>query len=257
VRHDELHQIFNFDFLIAEWNAVFLKSAIDKTLSEVSEVGAPPTWVLCNHDSPRLVSRLGGGELGARKARAMALLTHALPGGIYIYQGEELGLEDAPLPDSARQDPVFFRTKGKDKGRDGARVPIPWNREKSSGFTSGKSWLPIPDSWRDFSVEVQKNDDASYLTLYKQSLRIRSNHPALKPSDLQDVSEAIMWLPSTDGVLIFRREPNFVLVANTTDKTHEIEISGDLLLASSNDVNLERGILRIPGNSTCWINASL
>lgn len=256
VRHDELHQIFNFDFLIAEWNSEFLKSAVDKTLNEVSEVGAPPTWVLCNHDSPRLVTRLGGGDLGARKARAMALLTHALPGGIYIFQGEELGLEDASLPDSARQDPVFFRTKGADKGRDGARVPIPWNREKSCGFTSGKPWLPIPESWREISVEVQKVDDASFLTLYKESLRIRSTHPALKPSDLHDVSEAITWLPSVDGVLIFRREPNFVLVANTTDKVHEIEIAGELLLASSHDVTLERGILSIPGNATCWINAS-
>ena len=256
VRSDELHQIFNFDFLIAEWNSLFLKKAIDKTLNEVSEVGAPPTWVLCNHDSPRLVTRLGGGELGARKARAMALLTHALPGGIYIFQGEELGLEDAPLPDSARQDPVFFRTKGVDKGRDGARVPLPWSDEVSHGFSSGMPWLPIPESWRAISVEVQQKRDDSYLSLYKDSLKIRSKHPALQSSDTQDVSKAITWLPSADGVLIFRREPNFVLVANTTDQALVIEIAGELLLASSKDVTLEPGILNISGNSTCWINAS-
>jgi alpha-glucosidase len=256
VRHDELHQIFNFDFLIAEWSADFLKKAIDKTLNEVSEVGAPPTWVLSNHDSPRLVTRLGGGELGARKAGAMALLTHALPGGIYIFQGEELGLEDAAIPDSARQDPVFFRTKGIDKGRDGARIPIPWNNKASCGFTTAQPWLPMPDSWREISVEVQQRDDASFLSLYKRSLEIRSHHPALKPSDLQNVSKAITWLPSANGVLIFRREPNFVLVANTTDESHVITIAGELLLASSNDVTLERGTLKIASNSTCWINAT-
>lgn len=95
VRSDELHQIFNFDFLIAPWNGEYLKEAIDRTLQDVGAVGAPATWVLSNHDSPRLVTRLGGGAIGQRRARAFALLTHALPGGCYIYQGEELGLSDA------------------------------------------------------------------------------------------------------------------------------------------------------------------
>lgn len=111
VRSDELHQIFNFDFLIAPWESEFLVSAINKTLSEVGHVGASPTWVLSNHDSPRLVTRLGGGQLGRQRARAMALLTHGLPGGIYIYQGEELGLEDGDLEDKDRQDPVFLEPK--------------------------------------------------------------------------------------------------------------------------------------------------
>jgi len=152
VRSDELHQIFNFDFLIAEWSAEFLRSAIDKTLNEVSEVQAPPTWVLCNHDSPRLVSRLGGGDLGAKKARAMALLTHALPGGIYIFQGEELGLEDANLPDEVRQDPVFFRTKGADKGRDGARVPIPWRADDENFYRRFLGNILDTNSGRSFGV---------------------------------------------------------------------------------------------------------
>ena len=254
VRSDELHQIFNFDFLIAEWNAQTLIAAIEKTLHEVSEVGAPPTWVLCNHDSPRVVTRLGGGELGARKARAMALLIHSLPGGIYIYQGEELGLEDAMLPDEARQDPVFFRTKGADKGRDGARVPIPWNSERTFGFTSARSWLPIPEEWRGKDVENQKLDSSSSLSLYKESLRIRASHPALQKSDSADVSQSITWLQAPDGVLAFRREPDFISVANTTDQEQTLEISGEILLTSSPGAVCINGGLLVPPHTTCWIS---
>lgn len=254
VRSDELHQIFNFDFLIAEWNAEFLKNAIDKTLGEVSEVSAPPTWVLCNHDSPRLVSRLGGGERGARKARAMALLTQALPGGIYIYQGEELGLEDADLPDEARQDPVFFRTQGADKGRDGARVPLPWQEGKSFGFSTSQPWLPMPENWIGLDVASQEETSESSLNLYRTSLRIRTSHPALQMSHTDDVSQSIEWLDSPTGILVFRRNPNFVLISNTTDQSCTYEIEGELLLASSPEVTYLRGTFTIPAHTTCWIN---
>lgn len=255
VRNDELHQIFNFDFLIADWDASILKSAIDKTLREVSSVSAPPTWVLCNHDSPRVATRLGGGSIGIRKARAMALLIHALPGGIYIYQGEELGLEDAALPDEARQDPVFFRTKGADKGRDGARVPLPWNSDPTFGFSSGKSWLPIPEIWRGKDVENQKSDSSSSLSLYKESLRIRSEHPALQKSDNHDSAQSLTWLPAPEGVLVFRREPGFILVANTTDQMQTLNIVGELLLASSSGVMCQDESFSIPSHTTCWISA--
>ena len=255
VRNDELHQIFNFDFLIADWDASTLKSAIDKTLREVSSVSAPPTWVLCNHDSPRVATRLGGGSTGIRKARAMALLIHALPGGIYIYQGEELGLEDAALPDEARQDPVFFRTKGADKGRDGARVPLPWNSDPTFGFSSGKSWLPIPEIWRGKDVENQKSDSSSSLSLYKESLRIRSEHPALQKSDNHDSAQSLTWLPAPEGVLVFRREPGFILVANTTDQMQTLNIVGELLLASSSGVMCQDESFSIPSHTTCWISA--
>lgn len=255
VRSDELHQIFNFDFLIAEWNAEFLKSAIDKTLEEVSEVSAPPTWVLCNHDSPRLVSRLGGGSLGARKARAMAMLTQALPGGIYIYQGEELGLEDADLPDESRQDPVFFRTQGADKGRDGARVPLPWQKGKSFGFSTGKPWLPMPESWINLDVASQEEKSESSLNLYRTSLRIRASHPALQKSHSADVSQSIKWLKSPAGILAFRRNPNFVLISNTTDQSCTYDIEGELLLASSPEVTYSHGTFTIPAHTTCWINS--
>jgi len=252
VRSDELHQIFNFDFLIAPWEADFLIAAIKRTLSEVGAVDAPPTWVLSNHDSPRLVTRLGGGELGERKARAFALLTHALPGGIYIFQGEELALVDGELPDHARQDPVFFRTNGLDKGRDGARIPIPWESGENFGFSSGTPWLPIPKDWQARTVASQRNNLESVLSLYKKSLQIRSEHPALKKSSNYEID----WIDAPAGVIAFKRDPGFLLIANTNFDEQLVEVGrgAEILLASSPAVKLMGSSLSVAGNSTCWLN---
>lgn len=252
VRSDELHQIFNFDFLIAPWEADFLIAAIKRTLSEVGAVDAPPTWVLSNHDSPRLVTRLGGGELGERKARAFALLTHALPGGIYIFQGEELALVDGELPDHARQDPVFFRTNGLDKGRDGARIPIPWESGENFGFSSGTPWLPIPKDWQARTVASQENNLESVLSLYKKSLQIRSEHPALKKSSNYEID----WIDAPAGVIAFKRDPGFLLIANTNFDEQLVEVGrgAEILLASSPAVKLMGSSLSVAGNSTCWLN---
>lgn len=260
VREDELHQIFNFDFLIAEWDASFLKSAIDRTLHEVSAVGAPATWVLCNHDSPRLVTRLGGGELGSKKARAMALLTHALPGGIYIFQGEELGLEDGSIPDHRRQDPVYFRTHGADKGRDGARVPIPWSAGLPHyGFTSGEPWLPMPEGWDALAVNSQ-NSAESYLELYKKSLAMRRELFTLNGSEgkTDQRLQKISWIDSPRGVLAFRRGEHFILYSNTTGQHLDLtleESANDftIALSSSPGARADGGLLHLPDHTTVWL----
>ena len=123
---------------------------IDQTLGELRDVGAPATWVLSNHDVTRHPTRFGGGAIGLRRARAATLLSLALPGGAYIYQGEELGLEEVlDIPDGLRQDPIFARTNGERVGRDGCRVPLPWAGDEAPfGFgPSGTPWLPQPASW--------------------------------------------------------------------------------------------------------------
>ena len=115
-----------------------MRTAIDTSIDALAEVGAPPTWVLSNHDVVRHVTRYGGGEEGVRRARAAALLMLALPGGAYVYQGEELGLPQVTdLPDEVLQDPTFFRTGGAERGRDGCRVPLPWSGDASRRSGSG------------------------------------------------------------------------------------------------------------------------
>jgi alpha-glucosidase len=158
----------------------------------------------------RHVTRYGGGELGTRRARAAALLMLALPGGAYVYQGEELGLpEVVDLPAEARQDPTFARTKGAVLGRDGCRVPLPWDGEVPPfGFgPSGTPWLPQPASWAALTAALQREDPTSMLALYHDALAIRHEHPALGAGTMA-------WLAAPPDVLAFRRSPGFACVVN-------------------------------------------
>ena len=195
VRPDEFHQTFNFRFLDAGWDAKKLFGAINESFEAFDGVGAPSTWVLNNHDVMRHRSRFGGNygrttasdgvgpnqpqpdnELGLKIAKGATLFMLGLPGTSYLYQGEELGLpEHTTLEDKFRQDPTFARTKGTRVGRDGCRVPLPWDQSSdSSGFSqTGKSWLPQPESYRELARSIQESDASSTLAFYQNALALR------------------------------------------------------------------------------------
>jgi len=196
VRHDEFNQTFNFRFLNSNWDAKTLFDNINESFEAFDGVGAPSTWVLNNHDVLRHASRFGGlkvkptdsdgvgpgdpqpdRELGLRRARGATLLMLALPGSSYLYQGEELGLpEHTTLAPEFRQDPTFFRTNGKRVGRDGCRVPLPWESGAgaANGFNStGKAWLPQPEIYAEYSRDQQEGVAGSTLELYKHALKLR------------------------------------------------------------------------------------
>src|SRR3954469_4667107 len=198
VRHDEMNQAFNFAYLETPWDAAALRSTIRLSLAAFGAVGAPSTWVLSNHDVVRHASRLaltaenpqGSGigpkspgkpipEVGIRRARAASLLMLALPGSAYVYQGEDLGLPEViDLPDEARQDPTWYRTGGERYGRDGCRVPIPWEADAPAyGFSAtGESWLPQPEDWALLARDAQRGTPGSTLELYRAALRLRREH---------------------------------------------------------------------------------
>ncbi|MGW7406116.1 glycoside hydrolase family 13 protein [Streptomyces sp. NPDC054833] len=258
VRHDGLHTAFNFDFLMSGWNAKDLRAVIDDSLAMLGAVGAPATWVLSNHDVMRHPSRYGRKtvkqwvanepyrpegpldlELGTRRARAAALLMLALPGGAYIYQGEELGLPEVEdLPEAVLQDPIWERSGHSDRGRDGCRVPIPWTGHSAPfGFspedTSAAPWLPQPEGWGERSVAAQTGDETSMLELYRTALRLRHAHPALGDGSLT-------WLDAPTGVLTFRREPGFVAAVNLASTPYRLPDHTTVLLASG---TVEGGLL--------------
>jgi alpha-glucosidase len=252
LRPDELHTAFNFAFLLADWDATALRTAIDRTLESHATVGAPATWVLSNHDVVRHLTRYGGGASGTRRARAALLLMLALPGGAYIYQGEELGLPEVlDLPDDVRQDPTFHRTGGRERGRDGCRVPIPWSGSSPSfGFGPGSaSWLPQPANWATLTVQRQAREPGSMLGLYREALRLRRAASALGDGTL-------CWLPSADAVLAFRREPGFVCVVNVGDEPAALPDAArgaGLLLASSDIGDIgDEGPATLPGATAAW-----
>jgi len=216
LRPDELHTAFNFLFLLSPWDARALRPVIDASISVLAEVGAPPTWVLNNHDVIRHVTRYGGGEIGTRRARAATLLMLALPGGAYLYQGEELGLaEVVDLPDELRQDPTFRRTGGAERGRDGCRVPLPWSgSEPPFGFgPAGAPWLPQPPEWAQFTVEHEAADPDSVLNMYRAALHLRRTLPALG----HGTTETVTWLDAGPDLVAFRRDPDFACVVNAGD----------------------------------------
>jgi len=230
LRGDEMHTAFNFDFMSRPWDAAAMRTSIEETLAAHAPVGAPPTWVLSNHDVTRPVTRYGRDdssfafdskrfgtptdlELGTRRARAAALLTGGLPGCLYIYQGDELGLpevEDLPL--GALQDPMHFRSNGVDPGRDGCRVPLPWSASgESFGFGVGESparpWLPQPADWSTRSVEVQALDQGSMLSLYRSMLELRRTDETLATGDFG-------WLDAAPDVIAYRRGSDFACIVN-------------------------------------------
>ncbi|GAA2269100.1 glycoside hydrolase family 13 protein [Nonomuraea roseoviolacea subsp. roseoviolacea] len=200
VRPDELHQSFNFAWLQAPWSATAFRKVIDDTLATVPFA----TWVLSNHDVVRHRTRYETADpgTGLTRAKAAVLAMLALPGSAYLYQGEELGLPEVKnLPPEARQDPVFFQSEGKLPGRDGCRVPLPWEASgPSHGFSPGdtRPWLPQPEEFGALSVEAQTGDPASTLEFYRAAL-------ACRREVMRDVPHAIEWLDSHEDALVFRR----------------------------------------------------
>lgn len=231
VRPDEMQQAFNFEFMTIGWNAAGLRRAIDSALADNRSVGATTTWVLSNHDVVRHSSRFGLAdptswpkgisaddeqpliELGLSRARAASLLMFALPGSAYIFEGEELGLpEHTTLPDDIRQDPAFYRTGGQEVGRDGCRVPLPWNaHEPSFGFSpTGRSWLPQPSVFGELAVDQQVGVADSTLEFYRAALATRRER-GLGGGDIQwHISTADLLHFSNSGVRVvvnFGRHP--------------------------------------------------
>ncbi len=260
VRDDELHQAFNFPFLLTPWDCAAFADVIDASLAESAEVGAATTWVLSNHDVIRHATRYAlppkadqqawlmtdgtrpaiDEAVGLGRARAATLLMLALPGSAYVYQGEELGLHEvADLPHDVLQDPTWTRTGHRDKGRDGCRVPIPWEAGGPSlGFGPGPAWLPQPAQWADLARTVQDGDTSSTLSLYQAALRLRR--------DLGG-DGSLEWLERGPDRLVFRRETDLICVVN---------FGADPLVLPAAEVLLASGPLddgRLPADTAAWL----
>lgn len=241
VRPDELDQTFNFAWLLADWSAESFAGVITDTLAAVGPVGASPTWVLSNHDVVRHVTRYGGGAQGLARARAATLTMLALPGSCYLYQGEELGLEQVDVAPEDRQDPSYLRTG--EVGRDGCRVPIPWGgREAPYAFGpgSGQPWIPQPSDWATLTVEAQDADADSTLAFYRDALRIRREFAWTAGEDVE-------MLDLGTDVLAFRRGP---ITAVLNCGTAPVALpDGELLLASGPVDDT------LPADTAVWLRA--
>lgn len=264
VRKDEMHQAFNFAYLHSKWNSHELRSTISASLQVFDAVDAPTTWVLSNHDVVRHATRYGlsewdskGGDgigpmdvqpdswTGLARARAATLTMLGLPGGVYLYQGEELGLPDNTMIEPwVRQDPTFARTGGNRLGRDGCRVPIPWEENAPAfGFNeTGASWLPQPSGWKDLSRDVQETKTNSTLNMYKSALDYRKN------SEIG--SGSLTWMTELfdDSVVAFLNG-NVLVIMNMG--WNDILLPTLPLILGSSEIAGQNGILE--PNQTVWL----
>ncbi|RMI13636.1 glycoside hydrolase family 13 protein [Cellulomonas triticagri] len=267
VRPDEMHQAFNFAFLATGWDAPALREVITASYAVNDSVGAPTTWVLSNHDVVRHASRLGladpssrpkgiaahdeqpDEELGLRRARAASLLLLGLPGSAYLYQGEELGLpEHTSLPAEVREDPAFFRTNGEERGRDGCRVPLPWEAA-APGFgysPNGRTWLPQPASWAAYAADAQTGVAGSTLELYRETI-------ALRKAERLGLGGAA-WEPAYADApdVIAVRNGSVLVVANLGSTPVALPADAEVLLASGLPGDAPVGA-DLPGDTTVWL----
>ncbi|GAA1482021.1 glycoside hydrolase family 13 protein [Gordonia sinesedis] len=274
LRPDELHTAFQFDFLRAPWRADLLRRVVDDAMAQARAIGAPPTWVLANHDVVRPATRYARSQpdhlvesewdrsrwatevpdlpTGRRRARAALLLQLALPGTAYLYQGDELGLvEHEDIPAEVRQDPTWVQSGFTDVGRDGCRVPIPFSGDAPPyGFspdTGAQPWLPQPADWSELTVAAQEADPDSTLTLVRSALAVRREVFGTAPDARVD-AESVDWIDDTGGVLAFRRGEVQCWV-NTGPDEIVLPDGGRVLVAS--DAAVSGGIL--PVDTAVWL----
>ncbi|WP_412951178.1 glycoside hydrolase family 13 protein [Microbacterium sp. 179-I 3D3 NHS] len=257
LRPGEMHTAFNFGFMTQPWSARAMRDSITRTLAEHAPVGAPATWVLSNHDVTRPATRYGRADSsfafdrkrfgtptdaarGLARARAAALLVAALPGSLYIYQGDELGLPEVEVPRDAIEDPMHFRSGGVDPGRDGCRVPLPWSGEATPYGFGGAPWMPQPDDWASLTVEAQESDAASTLHLYRSAIRLRRALPEFGDG-------AFTWLEADADVLAFRRGDGVLSITNLGSTAVPLPAHHRILLASG---PLDDGL---PPDTTAWL----
>ena len=240
IRPGELHQVFNFDLLQQTFDARGFRTSITDCVDALKHAEGVPAWTLNSHDVHRAVTRYGlvdpelpntadvnalrtrargavDVQLGVRRAKAALLLMLALPGAVYLYQGEELGLPEVQdLPDDARQDPIWERSGHTEHGRDGSRVPLPWQADAPHfGFSLGAEpedeplddpqaqahvsapWLPQPAWFANYCVDRQEADPDSVLAFYRRALSERR---------YLDPDAPLVWLEiQRDDAIAFRR----------------------------------------------------
>jgi alpha-glucosidase len=266
LRPDELHTAFNFDFLACPWEAGPLRASIAAALAAHAPVDAPATWVLANHDVTRPVTRYRRADTafafeskrhgtptdlarGTRRARAAALLTMALPGSMYVYQGEELGLPEVEdIPPERRRDPMWHRSGGVDPGRDGCRIPLPWAGDAPPyGFSppgAERPWLDPPPGWARLTVAAQQADPGSMLALYRAGLALRRSRP-------WGADAPLAWLPAGDDAIAFARGERFACVVNFGAEPVKLPAGATVLIASD-----ELGGGGLPQDTTVWLRTA-
>lgn len=209
VSDGRLHSTFWFGLVDGGWDPAL----IDDLLA-AAHASPALSWAQGNHDRPRAASRYGGGQLGQRRSLALHALLALLPGCLWLYQGEELGLTDGVVPAGRGADPLALVAPG--QSRDLARTPMPWLDQPGLGFTTGTSWLPGGDRTAEQTVAHQNRDPASHLSALRRLLTARAwaHHHGLLAGD------SVSAEPAPTGVRLWQRGQAWSAV-NLTERPAE------------------------------------
>ena len=214
---NELDMLFPFDhawidrkggssFEPRPWTLREMKAAVRRWDEAVGEDGWLSTY-LGNHDLPRMVSRFGDdGKHRRPSAKLLATLVLTLRGTPTIYQGDEIGMTNAPFESIEDYRDVqalnYYREAVEEKGRDPdqvldvldrlsrdhARTPVQWSAEEHAGFTTGTPWIMVNPNHRTINVEAQRTDEHSVLHYYRRLIRLRKEHRALTYGTYTDLA---------------------------------------------------------------------
>jgi len=231
----ELHLAANDRLANAEFDADLVRQAIEDSVRP----GEPVSWRLSHADALRQVTRYGGAEAGLARAKAMTLVLFALPGAVFLYNGEELGLPSVDLPDWAWDN----AGRAADRDLDGSRIPIPWEGEAPPfGFTEARAgWLPMPNEWGPLTVEAQLEDAGSMLSLYRQAIEVRRSHPGFAGDEVE-------WYGAPPGCFAFRRKGGGLVCALNTSGALVPLPEGEILASSA---PLQDG--QLPPDASVWL----
>jgi alpha-glucosidase len=221
------HFPYNFQLIVLPWNARSIDAAI-RRYEALLPPGAWPSWVLGNHDRPRIASRVGRAQ-----ARVAAMLLLTLRGTPTVYYGDEIGMTDVPIPPERVQDPFEKNVPGMGLGRDPERTPMQWSAAPNAGFTTGTPWLPVAADYRETNVETQRCDPESMLALHRRLLALRRAEPALSIGAYAPVDAAgdvLAYLREHDGT-------RFLVALNLGPSPASLDFDGRGEVVLSTDID--------------------
>ncbi|MCG6144049.1 glycoside hydrolase family 13 protein [Leptospira bandrabouensis] len=260
-RNDELHLAFNFMFLFSPWKAERFYQIVKDFESALGEDNWP-NYTLSNHDFPRHITRYEKGADTIARAKLAACMMLTLRGTPFLYYGEEIGMKRQKVSYNKIQDPVGKRYWPFHPGRDPERIPMPWDGSESTGFTTGKAWLPLYEEKNIVNVEKQKEDPNSLFFTYKKLIQIRKDRKSLRKGKLK------ILLSADKQVLYYRRrdgkEETYVFL-NFSSKPVSVSyprkwILNEILFSSNNRISsheLEKeldtgGLLLLPNEAVIF-----
>jgi alpha-glucosidase len=222
VKNDELQ--LPMDTQIGMINKLDVPTFRQKILeAETGLNGNLPLLVFDNHDNPRMDVRYGDGVHDEDIQRILSTILFTTRGAALMYYGDEIGMKTTPPTRKEDvKDPVGVTGWPNAKGRDGERTPMQWDDSTNAGFTTGKPWLPIPDSYKTVNTKVEVMNFNSLLNWYKQLIELRRSQPSLRDGNnvmLNTTDNNVLsWLRQASG------KPAVVVSCNFTAQPQKVSI---------------------------------